>query len=320
MVQLSPSPTLDVSHTSDPSAAGEEEEEQEQVKTGSPKGSSPEGLMNLEMSTPYPGYEAYIEDGLICLKHKVRNLEKKKLKLKDYKKRLSQGESLNQDQMAAVEKYDEVLHNLGFARELHKTLDNLTQNLLKAQKKAVKKEQTTKAEVERSHLSLVLQLHHLLSGLQQEHVLKDVLAGCNQAPYIPAPQLSHLTQLATLLGIRRDDKISLKEQMERAAVIYMDLLEGKDKPVAGSTYKLLKDELIRLLNYKYFSCLPPPPNKTQASQIKSRKEDGTELGEPREGPNLVLVELSAGVTYRHHAEKEKLDYGSLPYSHQCQRD
>lgn len=25
------------------------------------------------------------------------------------------------------------------------------------------------------------------------------------------------------------------EQMERAAVMYMDLLEGKDKPVAGST-------------------------------------------------------------------------------------
>lgn len=80
MVQLSPSPTLDVSHTSAPSAAEEEEEEEEeQVKTGSPKVSSPEELLNLEVSTPYPGYEAYIEDGLICLKHKVRNLEKKKV-------------------------------------------------------------------------------------------------------------------------------------------------------------------------------------------------------------------------------------------------
>lgn len=29
----------------------------------------------------------------------------------------------------AVEKYDEVLHNLAFARELHKTLDDLTQNV-----------------------------------------------------------------------------------------------------------------------------------------------------------------------------------------------
>lgn len=30
---------------------------------------------------------------------------------------------------AAVETYDEVLHNLEFARELHKTLDGLTQNV-----------------------------------------------------------------------------------------------------------------------------------------------------------------------------------------------
>lgn len=30
---------------------------------------------------------------------------------------------------AAVEKYDEVLHNLAFAQELHKTLDGLTQNV-----------------------------------------------------------------------------------------------------------------------------------------------------------------------------------------------
>ncbi len=28
---------------------------------------------------------------------------------------------------------------------------------------------------------------------------------------------------------------SLEEQMEQAALTYLDLLEGKDKPVAGST-------------------------------------------------------------------------------------
>lgn len=29
----------------------------------------------------------------------------------------------------AVEKYEEVLHHLEFAREMHKTLDSLTQNV-----------------------------------------------------------------------------------------------------------------------------------------------------------------------------------------------
>lgn len=84
------------------------------------------------------------------------------LKLEDYKKRLTWGEELNHDQMvspgyelapkayyllflsgvcalafflkciifeAAAEKYEEVLHHLAFAQELHKTLDELTQNV-----------------------------------------------------------------------------------------------------------------------------------------------------------------------------------------------
>lgn len=36
--------------------------------------------LNLETSTCYYGYENYIEDGLICLKHKIRNLAKKKVR------------------------------------------------------------------------------------------------------------------------------------------------------------------------------------------------------------------------------------------------
>lgn len=53
------------------------------MTAGSPKVGSPGGLsaqqLSLEASTAYYGYETYIEDGLICLKHKVRNLEKKKV-------------------------------------------------------------------------------------------------------------------------------------------------------------------------------------------------------------------------------------------------
>ncbi|KAM4569206.1 caprin-2 isoform 2-T3 [Odontesthes bonariensis] len=265
MVQLSPSLTLDVPLPPDRSVGGEEKREDE-MRGGSPKENSLGVLsslqLSLEMSTAYYGYETYIEDGLICLKHKIRNLEKKKLKLKDYKKRLDQGEALNKDQKAAAEKYEEVLHNLEFARELHKTLDELTQNLLKAQKKVVKKEQVAKVEAERKHLAMVLKVQHLLASLQQEHVQKDLLAGHNKAPHIPAPQLRSLSQLSNLLGVKRDARFSLEEQMEQASLVYMDLLEGNDKPVAGSTYKLLKEDLIRLLNYSYFSNIPPPPKKT----------------------------------------------------------
>lgn len=75
MVQLSPSPTLDA--TTPPECS------EGSVMAGSPKVGSPRMLsalqLELEVSTAYLGYETYIEDGLICLKHKIRNLKKKKV-------------------------------------------------------------------------------------------------------------------------------------------------------------------------------------------------------------------------------------------------
>ncbi|XP_047430688.1 caprin-2 isoform X3 [Mugil cephalus] len=312
MVQLSPSPSPTLDVTPPPERSVEGEESQEDPETGgSPKVGSPSELNTLEISTAYHGYENYIDDGLICLKHKVRNLEKKKLKLEGYKMRLNRGEALNKDQMVAVEKYEEVLHNLDFAREMHKSLDGLTQNLLRAQKKAQKKEQLATVETERKRLTTVLQVQHLLTSLQLEHVRRDVLAGLNQAPHVPAQQLHSLSQLAAMLGVKRDRRLTLGEQMDQAALVYLDLLEGKDKPVAGTSFKLLKETILRLLNCKYFSCLPPPPNKspemllsstTHSTTLKTKsnevskenwKDDFQAIGE-REPPDCWEMELTDG--------------------------
>ncbi|XP_054655855.1 caprin-2 isoform X2 [Dunckerocampus dactyliophorus] len=272
MVQLPSSPKMGVTHLAEQSERKERLEDTEIV--GSPKGDFPASLCPLEsfeFPTAYHGYETYIEDGLICLKHKVRNLEKKKLKLEDYKKRLDCGETLNKDQMAAVDKYERVVHNLEFAQELHNTLESLTQTLLRSQKRAVKREQVVRMEAERRQLNMVLQIQHLLTSLQQDHVKKDLLHGLNQAPYLPAQKLHNLSQLANLLEMRQDNRLSLAQRMEQTSLIYMDLLEGKDKPVAGSTFKLLKEELTRLLNCKYFTCLPckktPDISKMTTSEV-----------------------------------------------------
>lgn len=125
MVQVSPSPPLDVT----PPSVHSDESEDKQEDLVMTKVGSPCGINDLEVNTTYHDYENYIEDGLICLKHKVRNLEKKKvgsgrqaasccipllenyligffvpqLKLEDYKKRLTRGAVLNKDQMARSE-------------------------------------------------------------------------------------------------------------------------------------------------------------------------------------------------------------------------
>lgn len=76
--------------------------------------------------------------------------------------------------------------------------------LLRAQKKAVKRELVAREEAERRRLSTVLQVQHLLHSLQQEHIRKDLLSGHNQAPHLPAHKLHSLLQLAALLGVKRD--------------------------------------------------------------------------------------------------------------------
>lgn len=78
MVHLSPSPNLDVTPPEHL-----EDRRRDLVVADGPKGGSPLGLstqqLSMETSTVYYGYDLYIEDGLICLKNKVRNLEKKKV-------------------------------------------------------------------------------------------------------------------------------------------------------------------------------------------------------------------------------------------------
>lgn len=79
MVQLFPSTNLDISPPE--GLLGKTEEN---GFVDSPKRDS-SGVMriqplNLEASTVYHGYDGYIENGLLCLRHKVRNLEKKKVR------------------------------------------------------------------------------------------------------------------------------------------------------------------------------------------------------------------------------------------------
>ncbi|XP_030628334.1 caprin-2 [Chanos chanos] len=275
MVQLSSSQALDESPPPETCTEGE-------VGQGSPKLDSPRALASLQLSLnpsfrTYPGYETYIEDGLICLKHKIRNIEKKKLKLEEYKRRLQNGDSLNQDQLDAVGRYEEVIHNLSFAKELHKTLSVLTQDLLKAQRKAVRREEAMKVELEQRRLSMVLQVQYILRCLQQEHVRKELISLHSHSHFLSAQELKRLLDLSALLGCQRDESMSLEEQMEQASYVYLELLEGKDKPVVGSTYKHMKEQLLRLMDCGFFDhvLVPACESLKEAETKKSPSKGGS---------------------------------------------
>ncbi|XP_068129818.1 caprin-2 [Hyperolius riggenbachi] len=210
-------------------------------------------------ATPLQVYETYIENGLISLKHKIRNIEKKKVKLEDYRDRLNNGEELNSDQLESVQKYDEVLHNLEFAKELQKTFSALSQDLIKAQKKAIRREQVQRAEAEKKRLRTVLQVQYVLQALCQDHVLKDCKDGLDETMHISSKELDSLSKFARLLCHKRFKHMSLEDEMDQTSVYWWNLLEGNEKTVAGTNYKCLKELVARMLDCGYFESVPDPP-------------------------------------------------------------
>ncbi|XP_075612321.1 caprin-2 isoform X4 [Balearica regulorum gibbericeps] len=245
-------------------------------------------------ASPSQAYETYIDNGLICLKHKIRNIEKKKLKLEDYKDRLKKGEALNQDQLEAVEKYDEVVHNLEFAKELQKTFSGLSQDLLKAQRKAQRRESLLKLEAEKKKLRTILQVQYVLQNFTQEHVQKDFKGGVNGAIYLPSKELDYLIRFAKLTCPERNENLSVEDQMEQSSLYFWDLLEGSEKPVVGTTYKHMKDLLSKLLDSGYFESIPTPrtavPVKELEEEVNRKSERTRQMskGESVKEPESIM--------------------------------
>uniref|UniRef100_A0A4X2K7P1 Caprin-2 n=1 Tax=Vombatus ursinus TaxID=29139 RepID=A0A4X2K7P1_VOMUR len=236
--------------------------------------------------TSSQAYETYIDNGLICLKHKIRNIEKKKLKLEDYKDRLKNGEPLNSDQLEAVEKYEEVLHNLEFAKELQKTFSGLSQDLLKAQKKAQRREHMLKLEAEKKKLRTIFQVQYVLQNFTQEHVQEDFKGGLNGAVYLPSRELDYLIKFSKLTCPERNESLSIEDQMEQSSLYFWDLLEGSEKAVVGTTYKHMKDLLSKLLTSGYFESIPVPRNNI----IKQKEELDEEIRGKSEKKQLLQTE------------------------------
>uniref|UniRef100_A0A8C5MRI5 Caprin-2 n=1 Tax=Leptobrachium leishanense TaxID=445787 RepID=A0A8C5MRI5_9ANUR len=284
MVQLSPS---------SPNANGEPHlvKKAEDCKhptdgRGSPKQLQPSNstLTSLQV------FENYLDNGLVTLKHKIRNMEKKKVKLDDYKERLNSGEGLNQDQQEAVEKYEEVVHNLDFAKELQKTFSAMNQDLLKTQKKALRRENLLKVELEKRRLRTVFQVQYMLQSYSQDHVLKDFKAGLNGATCMSSKELDCLTKFSKLVCSTRHKHMSLEDQMDHLSIYFWNLLEGSEKTVAGTNYQHLKDLVARMLDSGYFESVPDaPPERLKEPSLQELQKTNKPLKEEAirdQGANL----------------------------------
>uniref|UniRef100_A0A8C1ZHN2 Cell cycle associated protein 1a n=1 Tax=Cyprinus carpio TaxID=7962 RepID=A0A8C1ZHN2_CYPCA len=215
---------------------------------------------------------------------KVRNMEKKKSKLDDYQTRKNKGERLNQDQLEALSKAPEVAHNLDFARELQKNFLALNVEIQKSVKKATRREQLKREEVERKRLKAVLEVQYLLEQLGEESVRQDLTQSSGDAPVLTESELTGLDEFYKLIGPERDSSVRLVEQFEEASMHLWELLEGRDKAVAGTTYKALKESLDKMLLSGYFDRAQTHQNGVCEEETGAAAAAAAESSESEERP------------------------------------
>ncbi|XP_010767006.1 caprin-1-like isoform X2 [Notothenia coriiceps] len=231
---------------------------------------------------------------LAVIDKKVRNMEKKKSKLDDVQARKSKGEQLNQDQLEALAKYQEIAHNLEFARELQKNFIALGQDIQKAVKKTARREQLQREEMEQQRLKTVLELQFLLDQLGDESVRQDLKRpDASGSPLLSDADLTSLDEFYKLVGPDRNYDIRLTEQYEEASVHLFELLDGRDKAVAGTTYKSLKDTLDKVLLSGYFDRAQPHQNGRCEEEEEQEEQTAVDDSNAVKQPSEPEVELAS---------------------------
>ncbi|KAL3993031.1 caspase 6 [Sarotherodon galilaeus] len=180
----------------------------------------------------------------------------------------------------ALAKYQEINNNLEFARELQKSFLALGQEIQKAVKKSARREQLQREETEQRRLKSVLELQYLLDQLGEDSVRQDLKhPNASGAPLLTDAELSSLDEFYKLVGPERNYDVRLTDQYEEASLHLWELLEGRDKAVAGTTYKSLKETLDKVLQSGYFDRAQTHQNGT--CEEEEEQEEQTVVAESK---------------------------------------
>ncbi|XP_027137528.1 caprin-1a isoform X3 [Larimichthys crocea] len=238
---------------------------------------------------------------------KVRNMEKKKSKLDDYQAKKDKGERLNQDQLDALSKYQEIINNLEFARDLQKSFLALGQEVQKAVKKSARREQLQREEMEQRRLKTVLELQFLLDQLGDDSVRQELKRpDATGSSLLTDADLTSLDEFYKLVGPDRNYDVRLTDQYEEPSLHLWDLLEGRDKAVAGTTYKSLKDILDKVLLSGYFDRAQTHQNGT--CEEEEEQEEQTVVAESTAGKQPSEPEGTATEKYTEPVKVETTEF------------
>jgi len=199
-----------------------------------------------------------IKNVVCVLDKKLRNLEKRKIKLVETKKKAEEGSELNEDQRKALENLTLVDNSLNTVKEVHKNLTTLEQEylkLLKRDQKRVKQEQKEQSESKSQEtVTQTIQIQAILGELTEE-VRPDFLAGTNTACLLTAKDLANLDSFYELINLQSvsKSKTNFTNHVKEVSSHLFSVIEAKEKDaVEGITYKEINEVLARIQACGYF--------------------------------------------------------------------
>lgn len=242
----------------------------------------------------------FIKQALIIIEKKVRNLDKRRMKLEEYRATQKKGENLNEDQLSAVSRYDEVLRTLELTREMEKQFVGLANDAMKQQKKQIKKEQIERDEAAKEKFKEAQKFLSVLDKLGDNDIRKDFLNEANGACKITDQELNLLDQFDELIR-----PCELGAGLDAAAGEVADhlicLTESKNKVISqrhnNASYSELKKLLDRIIQSPYWS----KEKKIIASQ-KGKAKDETVSSLSSSGVAKEKASETITTTTTHHQQ------------------
>ncbi|CAN8003920.1 unnamed protein product [Ixodes pacificus] len=287
----------------------------------------PSAAAKIEKQSSLEGQDS-LKSIITIFEKKTRNLEKRKGKLDNLKKELEQGKELNEDQKAAVGKYDQVLETLELTRELQKSVTTVMQDHLKQSKRLARKEQLERQQRELQRMRELLEVQDVLATLGAPEARQSFLEGSGGAVALSEEALDRLDQLYRLVCPDREEAGGqFGQQVSAAADHVMALLDARPKAVLDTTYKALREMLQEIQGCAYFagsagadeSSAGPGKEAAEAEEEEEEEEEDrqhrtAEAGEAEKvhQPDQDAYPSEAGVPPAAEAVQVAAEEASLP--------
>ncbi|ESN90255.1 hypothetical protein HELRODRAFT_194645 [Helobdella robusta] len=203
--------------------------------------------------------DAPMKQCITVIDKKVRNLEKRKQKLDLYRSKEKEGGILDKDQQEAISKYDCVVQNLEFSKDIQKQFQAISADSEKVLRKQAKRDKIERQNQEISRFKEILKLQKVLSHVDSELMKPDFKSGrlykhlVNISTNNDEQQLKMVREFKQLIESSKTAGTSYACQMQAAAEHLFLYLEKSEKPVVESlTYKDVSQLVDGIFESAYF--------------------------------------------------------------------